>query len=694
MQKWTWAAAAAVGVIAAAAVFDGPAAVAQENRDIIVTAPSIEAGVGQAPTSWFRRVPSLIRPRISPDGSKLVVQMQDQGRAAVGWLDLANAGRAPVFFAQMGELRNEGDRTVSNYSWVGNDIIVMTVVTRENFGGQRGDTRRLVAYDLNSRSTTRLAWAGAGADGGSILHIDHDNGRILVNRNGFANGVSTGAEVISVDVRTGRYTMVQRANLEVQGWFADPDGVVRLGVGYDRESGRRRIMYRSNASQVFRTIFNAADPSFTDAGLNPLWISPSSDFALVSDNKSGTARIYRVNLATMAYSNPVFESPGYDVDGIVTNFGGRMPIGFAVTESRARVQWTNPSYREMVTLLEERFGEGNVSIGTSNRDETTFVIYVSSGNLAGAYYLFNTATGDLRLVGNQWNHVAMTAMNPVSAFRYTASDGVEIEAILTMPRHRRQTTNLPMVMIVHGGPFGPRDEIRYDSWAQSMAELGYVVVQPNYRGSGGYGRQFVTMGRDNGFGLRMQDDLNDVVDHLVRQGTIDPNRVCMMGWSYGGYASARAAQRDPDRYRCTVAGAGVYDLAMMREYDQSYLGSFGANYLAKGAAELNSVSPARNTAGRWSPILIVHGLRDARVPIAQARTLVSRLRGSGKVEGRDFAYIEQRENTHNLDYDDVQTEWLEGARDWLARWNPAYIDSDSDRPVPVVPEGDRPARSN
>jgi dipeptidyl aminopeptidase/acylaminoacyl peptidase len=129
---------------------------------------------------------------------------------------------------------------------------------------------------------------------------------------------------------------------------------------------------------------------------------------------------------------------------------------------------------------------------------------------------------------------------------------------------------------------------------------------------------------------------------------------------------------------------------MMRDYDSTYLGSFGSNYLAKGAAELSSVSPARNTDGRWAPILIVHGVRDARVPVAQARTLVSRLRASGKREGEDFEYIEQAQNTHNLDYDDVHTEWLEGAARWLARWNPAYIDSDTDRPVPTVPEGTRP----
>src|SRR3546814_11317572 len=95
-----------------------------------------------------------------------------------------------------------------------------------------------------------------------------------------------------------------------------------------------------------------------------------------------------------------------------------------------------------------------------------------------------------------------------------------------------------------------------------------------------------------------------------------------MGWSYGGYAAARAAQRDAARWRCTIAGAGVYDLPMMRDYDQDYIGSFGANYLAKGASSLADVSPARNTDGEWAPILIVHGVRDPRVPIAQARTLV------------------------------------------------------------------------
>lgn len=652
--------------------------------------PDIRAGVGRVPTSWFRRIPSLSQPILSPDGNKIFVRLSRNGRSLLAWIDLTAPTRTPNIIADLAEYRDAGDKTIGQVNWVGNDIIILETASREILFGQRLDLTRLVSYDLTTRRRTELAWDGAGTSASNVLHVDDERGKILIQRTGFRNGSFTGPEVVEVDVKTGRYTYVVRDNPVVGGWLADANGVVRMGFGYDADSGRRRIMYRRNASEQFRTIFNEADPSFTDAGLNPLWIDTESDMAIVSDNKSGFAKLYRVNLSTLEYSDPIFEAAGYDVDGVVLSGSGRRVVGYAVTEQRQRVQWTDPFRRELYSVLEEQFGAGNVQVVSANDAQNRFVVFAGKENQGGAFYLFNSQTGDMSMLGHQWEHVGLTDMNPVSAFRYRASDGVEIEAILTMPRHRQQRTNLPMVILTHGGPYGVRDSVGYDSWAQALAEMGYVVVQPNYRGSGGYGRQFVTMGRENGFGLRMQDDLDDVITHMAAEGTVDPNRVCMMGWSYGGYASARAAQRNPERYRCTIAGAGVYDLPAMREYDATYLGSFGKNYLAKGAADLSSVSPARNTGGRWAPILVVHGVRDARVPINQGRLLVSRLRGSGKRQGEDFDYIEQPQNTHNLIYDDVFVEWLEGAERWLARWNPAYIDSDTDRPVPVVPEGPRP----
>jgi dipeptidyl aminopeptidase/acylaminoacyl peptidase len=653
--------------------------------------PEIAAGVGRVPTSWFRRIPSLRGPQLSPDGTRMVVRMSNRGRDYLAWLPVDDRNATPNFFAAMNEYRDAGDRTVATYRWVGNENIVMTLASREIIFGQRSDLTRLVSYNVNTRQMTQLAWEGSGGAAGTILHINHDTGHILLQRQGFRNSDFTRPEVLDVDVATGRYTTTQRENTEIGSWTADANGVVRIGTGYDARSGRNRVMYRRSANEPFRTLFNESDPSFTDSGLNVLWIDPNSDNAIVRDNKDGHHRLYRANLATLEYGNPIFQVDGYDVgEGLWTNFDRTAVIGYSVTEQRNRNVWTDPTYRELQGILDETFGVGNASITSRDRAGVRFIIYAASPNQAGAFFLFNTQSGNMRPLGPVFGHVGQTEMNPVSAFRYRASDGESIEAVMTMPRHRSQRTGLPMVMIVHGGPFGPRDEVQYDAWAQAIAELGYVVVQPNYRGSGGYGRRFQQIGRDNGFGLRMQDDLNDVITHLAGTGLVDASRVCMMGWSYGGYASARAAQRDADKYRCTIAGAGVYDLQMMRDYDVGYLGNFGSNYLARGAAELNTVSPARNTNGRWAPIMIVHGVRDARVPVAQARTLVSRLRASGKREGTDFEYIEQPQNTHNLDYDDVHTEWLEGAARWLERWNPAYTDRDTDRPVAMVPEGERP----
>jgi dipeptidyl aminopeptidase/acylaminoacyl peptidase len=271
----------------------------------------------------------------------------------------------------------------------------------------------------------------------------------------------------------------------------------------------------------------------------------------------------------------------------------------------------------------------------------------------------------------------------MSTVVYTARDGVKIPAVVTMPRHRSGGRNLPVVVLPHGGPFGVRQQEEFGSfpWHQALAEQGYVVIEPNYRGSGGYGKDFVLLGRrPDGYGQKMQDDLNDAVTWFTKLGTIDPKRACVMGWSYGGYAAARGAQRDPGVWRCAIAGAGVYDFPMMNSFDKDVFGEFGARYQAT-AANLVDISPARHVNSKWSPILIVAGLRDQRIPIEQSRTLVSRLKGAGKREDVDYRYIEQRQGTHNLPYEDVATQFLEETAKWLQRWNPAFVDSDKDRPA-------------
>jgi len=341
-----------------------------------------------------------------------------------------------------------------------------------------------------------------------------------------------------------------------------------------------------------------------------------------------------------------------------------------VTEDRSRVEWLEPHLREIQTALDETFGAGNARIASTDHPRTNIVVHVGGADQMGAYYLYNVETGAFRNLGWVNSTLRDMRLNPVRTIRYRASDGREIAAVLTLPR-LREARNLPLIVLPHGGPFGVRDAETWDPWAQPLAELGYAVIQPNYRGSAGYGFEWEAASNGN-WGTRMQDDLNDAVDHLAREGIADASRACMFGWSYGGYASGRAAQRDPDRYRCAISGAGVYDVTAMVAYDRNYLGRYGSQYLGSAAARLADISPGLHTRGRWAPLLIVHGARDERIPVSQARNLVSRLRSAGKVEGRDFVYVEQPRNTHNLPLEADRLQLLEEMQRFLTRHNPAH----------------------
>lgn len=635
------------------------------------------------PISVFGQRPFMQRPVLSPDGSKAVVKVAQQGADYIVLLDLKTPNAKPKVIVAAEQVREAGDRNAVGWEWLGNDNIIITLQSREIMFGRRSDQSRLVGYNLASGKLTPLAWDGAGGNASDIIFKDDKNGKFLLQRDNAGENTERWGypEVVNVDVATGKFTRVQNTNAVVHSWIADGKGVVRAGVGNDRDTGKMRLVYRSNESESFKTVSNEADASFTGSQILPSVFLDEPDMAIAISNKDGFRKVYKVNMKTMELGQPIFSKTGYDVEGIYPSWDQNNYDGYRVTEEGDRAYFVNPVLKAVQEeVLNDGFGVGNAMIVSGDRARQKFIIHAGRADQAGAYYLYDTKSGAFGRIG--WVRPALedAQLNPMSTFIYTASDGLKIPAVITMPRHRAGKKNLPVVVMPHGGPFGVRDseEFGYFPWHQALAEQGYVVVQPNYRGSGGYGKEFVAKGRQaNGYGMRMQDDLNDVVDWLGKQGVVDPKRACIMGWSYGGYAAARGAQRDAARWRCAVAGAGVYDQPMMKSYDLGEFGKFGANFQATGD-DLIATSPARNTRQAWSPILIVAGLRDARIPIEQSRTLVSRLKSSGKEQGKDFDYIEQPKGTHNLPYEDVHIQWLEEAGKWINRFNPAYISSDGD----------------
>ena len=663
-----------MGLVALAVPLSPTPAAAQQSEPQVP-----ETATQRIPVGEFVKTPNMRNVRISPDGKKLAYLAGVDGRSVLVMLDLQTYKTKVILASE--ETRERGDREMTGFRWVGNDHILITVILREDLGFGVGDFRRLIAYDVNDGELIQQAWKDTGGDGGSIMYIDHDNGEYLLQRDNTNDprGRRGLSEVVKVDVASGDFKVVQKTNPVIRSWVADSKGEIRAGFNSSRDSGKVRMLFKAEGDKYLKTVFNEADATFTETLPAPQMFIPGTNYAYSVSNHEGFNKVYKIDMTNLSVVETVFEQEGFDVQGLITINNGERLLGYRTFDGERGVEWIDPVLKGIQAELDGAYGAGTTEIVDWSDDMKTFVINIGGTSMGGGYFLFDLNEGALQLLNWERSALKDAPLNPVTAEWYTASDGTKIQAIVTYPRHRLDQKNLPVVVMPHGGPFGVLSATNSgEPWNQPLAEQGYVVIQPNYRGSGGYGKEFVALGRKpGGYGVRMQDDLNDILTYFGQKGVIDPNRACIMGWSYGGYAAARGAQRDPKLWKCAIAGAGVYDMPLMNKWDEENLGRFSRGFQAT-SDNPEGISPARNTDGEWSPILIVAAKKDARIPMEQANVLVSNLEKSGKKQGEDFKFIVQEEGTHNLPYDDVHIQWVSEAYEWLEKYNPAYIPSDGD----------------
>jgi dipeptidyl aminopeptidase/acylaminoacyl peptidase len=261
---------------------------------------------------------------------------------------------------------------------------------------------------------------------------------------------------------------------------------------------------------------------------------------------------------------------------------------------------------------------------------------------------------------------------PVKPVSYAARDGTVIHAYLTLPPGR-EAKGLPLILLPHGGPYGVRDKLDYDDEVQFLASRGYAVLQPNYRGSDGYGEAFEKLG-DGQIGRAMQDDLDDAEDWAVAQGLADKGRVCVVGSSYGGYAALWAAIRNPERYRCAASFAGVTDFTRQLRYDANFFtrkNEKAWRTRVRGedkSFDLEAVSPAKQAARLTRPILLAHGKLDSTVPFNQFKEMRDAL---DSAHSKLAEYLVFDKEGHGFDIPADEQKWLDGLEAFLKKNNPA-----------------------
>jgi dipeptidyl aminopeptidase/acylaminoacyl peptidase len=305
-------------------------------------------------------------------------------------------------------------------------------------------------------------------------------------------------------------------------------------------------------------------------------------------------------------------------------------IATSYEDERSRVYWRDKSFESDYELLKKRLPNKDVSFGSSTKDETLWLISASSDVEPGETHLFDRKT-KLTLQYRIREKLPREHLAEMKPIRYKSSDDLEIPAFLTLPKGV-EAKNLPLIMFPHGGPWG-RDSWGYDTFAQFLANRGYAVLQPNFRGSAGYGKKFLDAGNKE-WGAKMQDDITWGVKHLVAQGVADPKRVGIGGISYGGYATLAGVAFTPDVYAAAVSIVGPSNLITLLESIPPYWESFrkfltermGDPATAEGKARLDRQSPLNSADKIKTPLLVAQGANDPRVKKAESDQIVVALR--------------------------------------------------------------------
>jgi dipeptidyl aminopeptidase/acylaminoacyl peptidase len=622
------------------------------------------APAGPPPLEAFGLLPALEEVQISPDGAHLAFVTTDGDQRLLVVADTAT-GKS-VAGLKLSKLK------LRALEWADDRRLIITSSTTTEVAGLEGPKREWYMaqmLDIVSRKQTALLEHAENAMNvvlsEPVVRRVGAKTYVFLQTNHFEQSQGTLA-LYRIDLDSGVTTLISAGQENTEDWFVDKDGRAAAESRYNSTSGKWTLLINrpKGGWTTTRTIDAPISP--------PEIVGYAKDGAslLVRMTEDGNGVFHAVSLTDGSWG----PAESDDYDSLIFDSTSHALLGGEDLEGDVRrVDFFDPAVAAIWKAIEKAYPGERVHLESWTRDHRKVVVLVDGPRDGYAYALddLDAKRGDW--IGNVYPKVPQEQIAEPKAITYKAADGLDIPAYLTVPVGS-SGKNLPLVVFPHGGP-ASRDTLDFDWLREALVSRGYAVLQPNFRGSSGYPDGFLSAGYGQ-WGRKMQTDLSDGVRYLAAQGTIDPKRVCIFGWSYGGYAALAGAALDPGVYRCAADMAGPSDLKLMLQQVRTRTGISNSETLrywdrymgATGVSDpmLADISPAKHAAKIDIPILLIHGRDDTVVDYQQSVAMADALKRAGK----PYTFVTLDGEDHWGSRSETRLKLLQAVMDFLIKNNP------------------------
>lgn len=611
----------------------------------------ISALAEKLPLEHFVTIPSITSPNVSPDGKHIAALIKNQN----GSYDVAVTEFGSTEFSIVAKMENPTDRIGFIY-WANNERLLISSSFQASYGDRNFYLPRLYAVNIDGSNFIQIHKQNmrSGHERGAyyrnesiiISTLENDKRHILLE---FQDTYDEYPSVYKVDIYNNEFEKLFSNDYEISSWFANSEGEVLWGIQYYEDNDLKRTYWHRKDTnsewKKLKTVFAEKGDTFY-----PVLMDEEDKFLYVlSNHKLGRTALWKYDIASGAFKELVYSVEGYDLGGVHLEDGKL--LGVYWQEHFSKSHYFDKEYAALKRLVRKTFVGAKSYISSSDESNRKIVVSVVDDNVPRKYYLLDLEAGKASFWFSQYPYLEGKKLTDVRPFKYTARDGMELNGYFAMPSDPK-IKNPPLIVLPHGGPWG-RDSMYFDYLVQLFANRGYAVLQMNFRGSTGFGDKYEEAGYKQ-VGLKMQTDIVDAVQWAKENTSIDESRMCIVGWSYGGFAALTASYQTPELYDCHVSIAGSTDLIASALSGGWRWESENVNSIAWGnpsnpeeKERMYRLSPIHNVRKSEGPILLVHGESDGIVSATHSRDYYTR----AKILGKDVEYVEVEHGIHGLSTD-------------------------------------------